>query len=102
MESLGRSYDPNGKFQDPIPMQNNRSYRVTVKVSDAGVIQYQVTDSATLAPIQGQTYNAAAHYPGGLAGYPNKTGYYIAPSTTSNRDYTLYLSNLSVTWQTGF
>ncbi|WP_152566141.1 MULTISPECIES: hypothetical protein [Lysobacter] len=97
-----RTADPNGKYFAPIPMENHHPYRVVIKVSDAGTIQYSVLDGYTLASIQGQTFNAVNQYPGGIGGFPNKTGYYIAPSTTSNRDYTLYLSNLSVSWQNGF
>jgi hypothetical protein len=85
------------------PMQNNQPYRVVILVSDGGEIRYTISpinaNGSLGAAVATQTYQAASHFPNGV---PTTTSYFIAASTSANRDYTLYMSNLSSSWQNGF
>lgn len=81
-------------------MHNNGSYHFTISVSDSGQLDYVVTDNESHLVIAQARHQATVDFSSMKIGFPSTdTGYFIVPSTTGQVDYTVYMSNFSVTWQ---
>ncbi|WP_224371032.1 hypothetical protein [Hyalangium versicolor] len=84
----------------PNALQNNVTYSFRITVSDAGDISYTVTPKGRTVPLISDSLNAAGLFSDPNYPFPsNKTGYFIVPATIANSDYTLYFTNLNVSWQ---
>lgn len=81
-------------------MQNNTTYHFTISVSDSGELNYSVRKAGSPAPVVQGRYFAEKVFTFNTYAYPaNDTGYFMVPSTGGQRDYTVYMSNFSVSWQ---
>lgn len=82
---------------------NNQTYRFRIAVSDNGQINYTVHPvSATGAvgpAFTNTTVNGNTLFGGGYSFPVNDTGYFMVQATMDQADYSVYFSNLSVTWQ---
>lgn len=84
-----------------VQLENNRHYRFRIAVSDKGEIEYSVhagNSDDTLPLIHGR-YNGNSYFNGGYTFPVQETGYFIATATAAEEDYTVYMNNLTVTWE---
>lgn len=79
-------------------LQNNVTYRFRIAVKDTGYIQYTVTPAGSGTPIVNAVVNGNPLFNGKFAFPAADTGYFIVSATSSPFDYTVYMSNLTVTW----
>ena len=82
-------------------LENNRLYHFRIVVTDKGEIEYAVTPGYMdiVTPIIHGFYNGNGYFNGGYAFPAQETGYFIATATSSEEDYTVYMNNISVTWE---
>jgi hypothetical protein len=82
------------------PLRNNTKYRFVITVSDTGDISYSVTPLGSSTPVIQQALSGASWFTDPAYPFPvSQTGYFLVPATTATADYTVYLSNLGVSWQ---
>ncbi|MFQ6312372.1 hypothetical protein [Lysobacter capsici] len=85
-------------------MLNNQTYRFRIAVTDSGMISYTVhtisPSGLVIAQVASDVVDSGGLFTGKNYGFPSgDTGYFIIPATMSNNDYSIYFSNLNVTWQ---
>jgi hypothetical protein len=83
---------------------NNQTYRFQISVSDNGMISYTVKSISPsgmiIAQVASDVVNGNGLFTGKNYGFPsNETGYFMVPATIDQADYSVYFSNLNVTWQ---
>ncbi len=77
-------------------LMNRTWYDVTVSVSNSGVATYTVKQGATLVLSGSAQYGTSPYVE---AAFPaTATGYFLTNAQSAQRDYTAYVTNLSVTW----
>lgn len=97
---------PTGNSTSPCTGQaqlvNNRLYRFKITVSDTGSLEYVVTtpEFDIVTPIIYGKYNGNKFFPNTVYSFPTQeTGHFIITATSSEEDFTVYMSNLNVYWQ---
>ncbi len=84
----------------PNVLRNNVPYGFRIAVSDSGDISYTVTDKRTGTLVLSDSLDGAKLFEDPQHEFPSQgTGYFIVPATIGNQDYTLYLTDLRVSWQ---
>ncbi len=77
---------------------NNQLYSLDLHVSDQGVASYTITQAGSNSLLKADTWYASSVYPA-YSPFPTElTGYAIANATDTQRDFTLYITNLVVDW----
>lgn len=79
-------------------LQNNVTYHFKITAFDTGYIQYTVTPAGSGTPIINALTNGNPLFNGKYAFPTADTGYFIVSATSAPFDYTVYMSNLTVTW----
>lgn len=79
-------------------LQNNRNYQATLIVSDSGFTTLTIRDVYLNQTIVNSSWQAASVFPPESPFPSQLTGYFISTPHDSNRDFTFYVENLSVSW----
>lgn len=77
-------------------LANNTLYHFRITASDSRWVNYTVHQDGVSGPVVQGRVNGAKLMEYALP--TNETGYFILPATLAQTDYTLYFSNLSVSW----
>ncbi len=72
-------------------LKNNVTYSVTLSVRDDGYMTYSVKQGSTVVASTTRWVTAPIPF--------DRTGYWLAHVNDASRDFTVYITNLSVTWQ---
>lgn len=80
------------------PLQNNRTYRMTITVSDNGDLNYTVTDVLTNQTKFFNTWNTQGVYPPESPFPANYTGFFMVAAGDHVHDFTLYITDLQIQW----
>ncbi|HEX8701667.1 MAG TPA: hypothetical protein VF815_22760 [Myxococcaceae bacterium] len=84
----------------PHVLRNNVPYGFRITVSDAGEIRYTVTDKRTGTLVLSDSLDGAQLFNHSRYPFPTHgTGYFIVPAANGNADYTMYLTDLRVSWE---
>lgn len=79
-------------------LQNNRNYQVTITVSDSAQLNYSIVDKQTQQLMISGSWSAQSVYPA-FSPFPNLlTGYFLGHSHSASRDFTVYVTGMSVSW----
>jgi hypothetical protein len=78
---------------------NNRVYSADIRISDNGYISYTITDTSNNTIVKSDAWNAAGQFTNPSSPFPVElTGYTLGDANTSQRDFTVYITNLRVDW----
>jgi hypothetical protein len=88
-----------GADQTGLGLVNGRTYAVDIRVNDNGYISYSITDTSNGSIVKSDSWNASGQFANPSSPFPAElTGYAILDANGSQRDYTVYITGLSVDW----
>ncbi len=79
-------------------LRNNRHYRLVMTISDSGQLTYTIRDLANNALMVSANWHAAGAYPKDRPFPSHLTGYFLGQANDNQKDFTFYVTNLSVSW----